>query len=145
MELLFFLVPTFLHGLLTGKISFTKTDEDFAVENFKIGVELFKKGKIVESFRYLESKLYLYPKNAYLHYYIGKCHYHYENYEAALKSFDISLRFETTILDVYYFKAHCHYFLEDWENAHFQALKALRFYGNKNEALKIIIQETEII
>lgn len=142
MELLLFLVPGFIHGWLMGDISFTKTEEDRGIENFKIGVDLYKKGKIVESLRYFEGKLKLLPKSAYLYYYIGKCHYHFENYEAALLNFDYSLRFDTTIIDVYFHKAHCHYYLEDWGNAYFQAEKASRFFREKNNDLLFLKNES---
>jgi tetratricopeptide (TPR) repeat protein len=132
MELLLFLIPSFLHGLITGKISLTKTEEEIQTKKFKLGIDLYNAGKIDKAFLYLSSKKLAFPKSAYLHLYLGKCHYYFENYAAALESFDLSLRFDSTILEVYELKGNCHYFLEEWEHAYFHLKKADRFFKNKN-------------
>jgi tetratricopeptide (TPR) repeat protein len=143
MEILLFFFPSFLHAWLIGDISFTKTPEDMATKNFSQGISLFKEERVAEAFVYLKEKLNLYPKSAYLHLYIGKCHYYFENYEEALKSFDMALRYESTILDLYTYKAYCHYHLEQWKEAHFQLKKASRFLLEKNEEILGLINDVE--
>ncbi len=143
MELLFFLVPTILHTWLMGEISFSETEEEIATKGFKEGIILFNIGKIDTAFNYFSAKIKYYPKSAFLHFYIGKCHFYFENYAAALQSFDTALRFDTTIIDIYAFKSKCHYFLEDWDIAFFQLKKASRFFKNENQELLFLLSDVE--
>lgn len=102
-----------------AEISFSKTEEEIATKGFKDGIILYNKGKIDTAFNYFSKEIKSYPKSVFLHFYIGKCHFYFENYSAALLSYDTALRFDTTIIDIYAFKSKCHYLLENWDNAFF--------------------------
>jgi tetratricopeptide (TPR) repeat protein len=141
MELFFIILPTFIHAWLMGDL--TRTDEDQAMKIFGEGIILFESGQIAQSFRYFKSKEIQNPKSAILYYYLGRCHFEFENYEAALKDFDKALRLDTTIRDFYFYKAMCHYYLEDWQAAKFQLKKASRFYFDKNEELNLRLLEVD--
>lgn len=101
MELLFFLIPSFLHGWLMGEFSFTETEEERQKKPVKQGITWFESGNIPAAFRFFQENEPLYPKCAYLFFFRGKCHVYFENFEAAVPDFEKALRLETTVPDFY--------------------------------------------
>ncbi len=126
-----------------GEISFSKTEEEVATKGFREGIILYNKGKIDTSFNYFSKEIKSYPKSAFLHFYIGKCHFYFENHSATLLSFDTALRFDTTIIDIYAFKSKCHYLIENWDNAFFQLKKASLFFKNENQELLFLLNDVK--
>ena len=52
MELLFFMLPSFLHGWLMGDFSFSETDDERLRKPVNKGILIFNEGKIAEAFRF---------------------------------------------------------------------------------------------
>lgn len=143
MELLLFLVPSFIHGWLMGNFSFTETEEEMATKPIMQGVDLYNAGKIAEAFRFFEDQSGQKLKIPYLHLYLGKCHYHFENYEAAVGAFEQCIRLDSTIREGYYYKAKCFYNLQEWQKACFELKKASRLHLDRNPELLRLLAEVD--
>jgi tetratricopeptide (TPR) repeat protein len=134
-----FLIYIYLRVRLGNDITPQERDESL----FRDGIELFEKEEYVAAFRYFENIVYEYPKSATAYFYRAKCHYYFENWEAALIDFEKTLRIDNSIAEAYLQKANCYYMLEDYKMALFELKRASRMYLSKNADVIRFIGELE--
>ncbi|MFN4085655.1 MAG: tetratricopeptide repeat protein [Spirosomataceae bacterium] len=144
MELLFFLIPSFLHGWLMGEFSFTETEEDRQKKPVKQGITWFESGNIPAAFRFFQENEPLYPKCAYLFFYRGKCHAHFENFEAAIPDFEKALRLETTVPDFYVELAKAYAGAKRLEEAISMFKRASRMYLDQSAEIERNLGEVQL-
>ncbi len=144
MELLFFMLPSFLHGWLMGDFSFSETDDERLRKPVNKGILLFNEGKIAEAFRFFCEEEKKYPNCAYLYLYRAKCHLFFENYTAAIPDLEKSLRLETTIAETYSLLADTYYKIESYDAALAMYSRASRMYLEKNAAIERMIGELQM-
>ena len=132
MELLLFLLPSFLHGVLMGDFSLTETPEQQAKKPLLEGIQLFDDEEVPAAFRFFEKAVIEFPKSAYAYLYRAKCHFYFENYDAALPDLIKSLQLDNAIRETYLLKANCHFNMEDYDTAMFEYRRASQFYLDKN-------------
>ncbi len=146
MELFFFLLPSFLHGMLMGNFSLTETPEEQAKKPLLEGIALFDNEQIPAAFRFFEQAVSDFPKSAYAFLYRAKCHAYFENYEAALPDLCKSLQLDNSIRETYLLKATCHFDMEDYDAAMHEYRRASQFYLDKNaEAKRRIMLGTYVL
>ena len=73
----------------------------------------------------------------------AKCHYYFENWEAALIDFEKILRIDNSIAEAYLQKANCFYMIEDYNTALFELKRASRMFLGKNADVIRFIGELE--
>lgn len=134
-----FLIYIYLRIRLGGDISPQERDESLFAE----GILWFQKDEIVRAFQYFDEKTIRYPKSATAFFYRAKCHYYFENWEAALNDFEKTLRIDNSIAASYQLKANCFYYLEDYKMALFELKRASRMYLGKNAEVIRLIGELE--
>lgn len=134
-----FLIYIYLRIRLGNDITPQERDEAL----FKEGIDLYHNEACAPAFRYFEEKVLNYPKSAVAYFYRGKCHYYFENWEAALIDFEKTLRLDNTIPEAYWLKANCLYMLEDYAASLFELKRASRFYLDKNADVLRSIGELE--
>ncbi len=134
-----FLTYIYLRVRLGNDISHQERDEVL----FREGIELFNAEECVKSFRYFEAIVKDYPKSATAYFYRAKCHYYFENWEAALLDFEKTLRIDNSIAEAYLQKANCYYMLEDYKMTLFELKRASRMYLSKNPDVIRFIGELE--
>lgn len=144
MEILFFLLPSFLHGVLMGDFSLTETPEQQAKKPLLAGIELFERGDIPAAFRFFDKIIQEYPKSAYAYLYRAQCHFYFENYDAALPDLVKSLRLDNSIRETYLLKANCHFNMEDYDQAMLEYRRASQFFLDKNAQIRRRIGELEL-
>lgn len=144
MELLFFLLPSFLHGVLMGDFSLTETPEEQAKKPFLEGIALFEAEQVPAAFRFFEKAVIDYPKSAYSYLYRAKCHFYFDNFEAALPDLVKSLRLDNSIRETYLIKANCHFNMEDYDAAMLEYRRASQFFLDKNAQIRRRIGELEL-
>jgi len=144
MELLFFLFPSFIHGVLMGDFSLTETPEQQAKKPLLEGIDLYEKEEIPAAFRFFEQVVISHPKSAYAYLYKAKCHFYFENYEAALQDLKKSLQLDNSIRETYLLKATCHFNIEDYDEAMLEYRRASQFYLDKNAEVRRRIGELEL-
>jgi tetratricopeptide (TPR) repeat protein len=144
MEILFFLLPSFLHGVLMGNFSLTETPEDQAKKPLLEGIILFDKEETPAAFRFFDKAVQDFPKSAYAYLYRAKCHFYFENYEAALPDLSKSLRLDNAIRETYLLKANCHFNMEDYDQAMLEYRRASQFFLDKNAQISRRIGELEL-
>ncbi len=110
---------------------------------FREGIIDFEAGEDVKAFRYFEKVILKFPKSATAYLYRGKCHFSFENWEAAIIDFEKTLRIDNSIAESYYYKAICYYKLEEYELALFEFKRASRIYLDKNSEVLRMIGELE--
>jgi tetratricopeptide (TPR) repeat protein len=99
---------------------------------FNEGILCFQNEEYVKAFRYFDNAVAKNPKSATAYIYRAKCHFSFENWEAALEDFEKTLRIDNSIAEAYYQKAICYYNLEDYGNALYEAKRASRMYLDRN-------------
>ncbi len=134
-----FLIYIFLRIRLGNDVSPQEYDEII----FKEGVEAYKSADFVAAFRYFDAEAIEYPKSSTAYLYRGKCHYHFENWEAALTDFEKSIRLDNSLAEPFYLKGLCYYQLEDYNLSLFELKRASRMYLDKNPAVIRLIGELE--
>ena len=144
MELLFFLLPSFLHGVLMGDFSLTETPEQQAKRPLLKGIKLYDNEDIPAAFRFFEQAIVDHPKSAYCYLYRAKCHFYFENYEAALPDLIKSLRLDNSIRETYLLKADCHFSMENYDEAMIEYRRASQFFLDKNAQIRRRIGELEL-
>lgn len=144
MELLLFLLPSFLHGVLMGDFSLTETPEEQAKKPLLLGIQFFESENVPAAFRFFENFIKENPKSAYAFLFRAKCHYYFENYEAALPDLVKSLRLDNSIRETYLLKANCHFELEEYDNAMLEYRRANQFFLDKNAEIKRKIGDLEL-
>lgn len=144
MELLFFMLPSFLHGWLMGDFSFSETDDDRLRKPVRRGILLFNEGKVAEAFHFFCEEEEKSPKCAYLYLFRAKCHLFFENYSAAIPDLEKSLRLETTIAETYVLLADTYYKVEEYDAALAMYLRASRMYLEKNAGIERMIGELQM-
>lgn len=143
-ELLFFLIPSFLHGVLMGDFSLTETPEQKAKKPLLLGIQLFETDNVPAAFRFFDEAITKFPKSAYAYFYRAKCHLHFENYDAALSDLQKSLRLDNSIRETYLLKADCHFDMEDYDLAFLEYKRACQFYLDKNAEIRRKMGELEL-
>jgi tetratricopeptide (TPR) repeat protein len=123
-----FLIYIYLRIRLGSDISPIERDEIL----FSEGIKLFEMGECVEAFYYFDDAVLKYRKSATAYFYRAKCHYYFENWDAALVDFEKTLRIDNSIPQAYQQKANCYFYLEDYKMAIFELKKASRMYLDKN-------------
>lgn len=144
MEILLFLFPSFLHGVLMGNFSLTETPEEQAKKPLLEGITLYEEEKVPAAFRFFEKIVVEYPKSAYGFLYRAKCHFYFDNYEAALLDLKKSLQLDNSIRETYLLKATCHFNMEDYDAAMLEYRRASQFYLDKNAEARRRIGELEL-
>lgn len=123
-----FLIYIYLRIRLGNDISPLERDEIL----FADGIKLLERGDAVQAFHYFDEAVLKYRKSATAYFYRAKCHYYFENWDAALVDFEKTLRIDNSIADAYQQKANCFFYLEDYKMAIFELKKASRMYLDKN-------------
>jgi tetratricopeptide (TPR) repeat protein len=134
-----FLIYIYLRIRLGNDISDQERDEALFVD----GIELLNQEDYVKAFRYFDNAIKEHPKSATAYFYRAKCHYYFENWEAALNDFEKTLRIDNSIAEAYLNKANCFYMLEDYETALFELKRASRMFLGKNADVIRFIGELE--
>lgn len=127
-----------------GNFSLTETPEQQAKKPLLEGIALYNNEEIPAAFRFFENILLTYPKSAYGYLYRAKCHFYFENYEAALPDLAKSLRLDNSIRETYLLKANCHFNMEDYDAAMLEYRRASQFYLDKNAEVRRRIGELEL-
>jgi tetratricopeptide (TPR) repeat protein len=143
MEALLIGIPFFLYIYLRITLGNDITPQERDETLFEEGILLFNDGDIVRAFRYFEQVVTKYPKSATAFFYKAKCHFYFENWEAALEDFEKTLRIDNSIAEAYHQKAICYFNLENYENALFELKRASRMYLDKNFRVLRLIGELE--
>lgn len=144
MELLLFLLPSFIHGVLMGDYSLTKTPEQQAKKPLLEGISLFENNNVPAAFRFFDKAVIDFPKSAYAYFFRAKCHFYFENFDAALPDLIKSLQLDNSIRETYLLKADCHFNLADYAEAMLEYRRASQFFLDKNGQIKRRIGELEL-
>lgn len=143
MEALLIGIPFFLYIYLRitlGKdISHQERDEAL----FEEGILLYQSDECAKAFRFFEQAINKYPKSATAFFFRAKCHFSFENWEAALMDFEKTLRIDNSFAEAYHHKATCYFQLEDYEKALFELKRASRMYLDKNAEVIRFVGELE--
>jgi tetratricopeptide (TPR) repeat protein len=143
MEALLIGIPFFLYIYLRITLGNDITPQERDEALFEEGILLFKLEEFAKAFRYFEQAVMAYPKSATAYFYRAKCHFSFENWDAALVDFEKTLRIDNSIAAAYHQKATCYYELEDYDNALFEMKRASRMYLNRNVDVLRFIGELE--
>lgn len=144
MEILLLLLPKFFHDWLVGDFSFSEDEYFEDKKPIAEGIKLIEAEDFIKAFYFFNQSVEKYPKNAFAYFYRGKCHYHFENIEAALADFDKTLRLDSTIGEAFVMKGKCLYQLEAYEDALKEYRRASRKQHDKNPELLRLVGELEI-
>ncbi|MBA4853610.1 M48 family metallopeptidase [Emticicia sp. BO119] len=110
---------------------------------FKEGIEAFKSADYVTAFRYFDGEVHEFPKSSTAYLYRGKCHYYFENWDAALADFEKSIRLDNALAETFYWKGMCYYQLEEYTLSLFELKRSSRMYLDKNATVIRLIGELE--
>lgn len=131
MEFFLFILPVFLHFLISGDLKKQYPEEYSGKKSFSVGVSLFESEMISEAFIYFKNKQEEFPKSAFVQLYLAKCHLYFENFEAAKLCLEKSRRLNNEIRETYFLIALVEYKQKNWEKAYFEFLKASRIHLDK--------------
>lgn len=143
MEALLIGIPFFLYIYLRITLGNDITPQERDEALFQEGIILFEEDEPAKAFRYFEQAVKENPKSATAYFYRAKCHFSFENWEAALIDFEKTLRIDNSIAEAYFQKAICYYQLEDYENALFELKRASRMYLDRNPDVLRFLGELE--
>lgn len=134
-----FLIYIYLRIRLGNDISPQEYDEII----FKEGIDAYKSADYLSAFRYFDAEVHEYPKSSTAYLYRGKCHYYFENWEAALADFEKSIRLDNSLGETFYWKGLCHYQLEEYAMSHYEFKRSSRMFLDKNPEVLRQIAELE--
>ena len=143
MEALLIGIPFFLYIYLRISLGNDITPQERDEALFQEGIKLFESDEYAKSFRYFEQAINKYPKSATAYFYRAKCHFSFENWEAALIDFEKTLRIDNSIGEAYYHKAICYYQLEVYDKALYELKRASRMYLDRNADVLRLMGELE--
>lgn len=143
MEALLIGIPFLIYIYLRIRLGKDITPQEYDEIIFKEGIEAYKSADYVAAFRYFDTEVNEYPKSSTAYLYRGKCHYHFENWEAASEDFEKSIRLDNALAETFYWKGMCHYQLEDYSLSLFELKRASRMYLDKNAEVIRFIGELE--
>jgi tetratricopeptide (TPR) repeat protein len=120
----------------------TKSDKDKI--RFFDGIKLSLSSSYLECWQYFNEKVKQFPKSAIAHFYLGKCHAFYDNFSAAVESFQKSLNLDNTLPETYFEKAKAHFILQEFETTLFELKRANWHFHNKNAEVLLMKAKIEI-
>ena len=120
----------------------TKSDKDKI--RFFEGITLSLSSSYLECWQYFNDKVQQFPKSAIAHFYLGKCHAFYENFPAAIESFQQSLNLDNTLRDTYFEKAKAHFAIEEFDESLFELKRATWHFHDKNTEVLLMKAKLEI-
>jgi len=132
MEALLIGIPFLIYIYLRIRLGGDTTPQEYDEIIFKDGIDAYNDGDYLRAFRYFDIEVLEYPKSSTAYLYRGKCHYYFENWEAALADFEKSIRIDNSLAETFYLKGLCHYELEDYKMSLFELKRASRMYLDKN-------------
>jgi tetratricopeptide (TPR) repeat protein len=144
MEILMILLPKFFVDWLTGEFDFS--EEDYLEEKKQItnGIELIEKEDFLNAFYFFNQFIGDSSKNFLAYFYRGKCHFYFENYEAATTDFEKSIRINNTFVEAFEMNAKSLYLIENYEDSLKYYRRFSRKQDDKNADILCIIGELEI-
>ncbi|RYU97293.1 tetratricopeptide repeat protein [Emticicia agri] len=143
MEALLIGIPFLIYIFLRIRLGNDITPQEYDEIIFKEGVDAYKSADYLTAFRYFDAEVYEYPKSSTAYLYRGKCHYYFENWEAALADFEKSMRLDNSLAETFYWKGLCHYQLEDYNLSLFELKRSSRMYLDKNAEVMRFVGELE--
>ncbi|UTA66136.1 MULTISPECIES: tetratricopeptide repeat protein [Emticicia] len=143
MEALLIGIPFMIFIYLRIRLGQDVTPQEYDEILFKEGVVYYNNADYLAAFRYFNLAVLNYPKSSTAYLFRGKCHYYFENWEAALADFEKSIRIDNALAETFRWKALCHYHLEDYKMSLFELKRASRMYLDKNPEVMRMIGELE--
>jgi tetratricopeptide (TPR) repeat protein len=144
MEILIILLPKFFVDWLSGNLDFSEEEYTDQKNPIRTGIEMVEKEDFLGAFYYFNEFIEVNPKNFLAHYFRGRCHFYFENFEAANLDFDKSIRLDNTFAEAFELNAKCLYLLEKYEDSLKNYKRFSRKQNDKNAEILRIIGELEI-
>lgn len=139
MEALLISIPFLVYFYLRIRLGSDISPQEYEEIVFKEGIKYYNAHDFVKAFRYFDREIKEYPKSSVAYLYRGKCHYHFENWEAALGDFHTSVELDSSLAEPVYWRGLCHYHLEEYHVALVELKRASEMYQDKNpEILRLI-------
>ena len=143
MEALLIGIPFLIYIYLRIRLGGDTTPQEYDEIIFKEGIDAYNSGDFVRAFRYFDLEVIEYPKSSTAYLYRGKCHFYFENWEAALTDFEKSIRLDNSLAETYYLKGLCLYELEEYKMSLFELKRASRMYLEKKSLVMRMKGELE--
>lgn len=144
MEAMLIGIPFLIYVYFRIRFGNDKTNFEFDSELFSEGVNLFDSEDYAKAFRYFDTAITSKPKSSFCYFFRGKCHFVFENWEAALNDFEKAIRLENTVGEIFHYKAICLHHLDRYKEARIALKMASRLFLDKNSEILLFLANVEI-
>lgn len=138
------LLPKFLVDWLSGEFDFSAEEYSVQKKPIRKGIEMIEKEDFLGAFYFFNEIINTQPKNFLAYFFRGRCHFFFENFEAAHLDFEKSIRLDNTFAEAFEYNAKSLYLLEKYEESLKNFKRFSRKLNDKNAEILRIIGELEI-